>query len=96
MDGELRLALRSGESLDALGAPAIKARAAELIDGACDVVVDLEEIRFIDSAGVGVLVNVFKLARAKGCSARFVGIQSDVMMVLEMLRLDHIFDFAPA
>ena len=91
---EIRLVLRGGDSLDAVVAPSIKARAAEVIDGTCDVVIDLKDVRFIDSAGIGVLVNVFKLTRAKGCSIRYVGINADVMRVLEMLRLDHIFGFA--
>ena len=88
----VRLGLTGCDAIDSVNAAALKAEALALLGDATDVVVDLTGIEFIDSAGVGVLVALFKNARMKGGRARFCGLTQGVRSVLEIIRLDQIFE----
>lgn len=87
-----RVALSGCEAIDSVNAAAVKAEALALLGDASDIVVDLTGVEFIDSAGVGVLVALFKNARLKGGRARFCGVTPGVRNVLEIIRLDQIFE----
>ena len=91
-DGVLLLALVGGDALDTHSAPLVKLQARRLIDGSADVVVDLSCVEFVDSVGLGVLVGLFKTARANGCRTSFVGVRAGVRRVMEIIRLDEIFE----
>ena len=91
-DGVLRLTLVGGDALDTHSAPLVKLQARRLIDGNSDVVVDLSCVEFVDSVGLGVLVGLFKAARFHGCRTSFIGVRSGVRRVMEIIRLDEIFD----
>lgn len=91
-DGVLRLALVGGDALDCHSAPRVKLDARPLIDGSADLVIDMSRVEFVDSVGLGVLVGLFKAARSHGCHTSFVGIRSEVRRVMEIIRLDEIFD----
>lgn len=88
----VRLSLSGCEAIDSANASALKARALELLNGAPDVVVDLSGVEFLDSAGVGVLVALFKNSRLHGGCARFCGLTPGVRSVLELIQLDRIFE----
>ena len=83
----------SGE-FDVLTAPRVRARLLDLLDaGLCQVVVDLEEVRFLDSSGLGALVAGLKLARRRHGDMRLVcHRQRSVLKVLEVTGLDRILD----
>ncbi|HEX4823409.1 MAG TPA: STAS domain-containing protein [Candidatus Polarisedimenticolaceae bacterium] len=87
-----RLVLSGCDAIDHVNAAAVKAQALTLLADATDVAVDLSDIEFIDSAGVGVLVALFKNSRLKGGRARFCGLRPGVRSVLEIIRLDQIFE----
>ena len=87
-----RLGLTGCDAIDSVNAADIKADALALLGDATDVVVDLTGVEFIDSAGVGVLVALFKNARQRGGRARFCGLTPGVRGVLEIIRLDQIFE----
>lgn len=93
--GIAHLRLAGGDALDMAIAAEVKAACLEAVDAGLDVVVDLSGIDFVDSAGVGVLVSVFKRTRLRGRRAAFVGVQPGVRSVLAILRLDQIFELRP-
>ena len=86
------LRLAGADALDLGSAHDVKAGCLEAVDSGLDVVVDLSTIDFVDSAGVAVLVSIFKRTRARGRRAAFVGVQPGVRSVLAILRLDQIFE----
>ena len=90
-----RIVLDCEGALDAHSADRVKRDTLPLIDGQSDVVIDLSLVEFVDSVGLGVLVSLFKAARSKGCSANFTGVSSNVRRVLEIIRLDEIFEVHP-
>jgi anti-anti-sigma factor len=56
------------------------------------VVVDLADVRFLDSTALSTLVYAMKRARAQGGDLRLCRLQQPVRMIFEMTRLDHIFE----
>lgn len=92
----LRIALRGCGAIDSVNASAVKAESLRLIGEATDVIVDLSGVEFIDSAGVGVLVGLFKSLRMRGGRARFCGLTPGVRAVIEIIRLDRIFEIDDA
>ncbi|MBM3320682.1 MAG: STAS domain-containing protein [Candidatus Eisenbacteria bacterium] len=65
-------------------------------DGAGEsrVVLDLSELEFVDSSGLGVFVRIMKEARARGGDVRLAGAANEVRKVLELTRLNRVFDCA--
>jgi anti-sigma B factor antagonist len=66
----------------------------EIDAGVHRLVVDLARVGYIDSSGLGALVKVLKKARSAGGDVRLVGPGPDVRKVLELTRLDRIFEIS--
>jgi len=56
------------------------------------VLVDLSAVDYIDSSGIASLVEGFQLAREKGLEFGLVGVSDRAMQVLELARLDRVFE----
>ncbi len=90
--GVARLFLSGCDAIDCANAAEVKAEALRLLREEPDAVIDLSCVDYLDSAGVGVLVGLFKNARLRGGRARFCGLTPGVRSVLEILQLDRIFE----
>lgn len=89
--------LRLSGELDIIGADLLEARIKELEGNSPDLVVlDLRKISFMDSTGLRSLL----LARARGSeegwSLKLIHGPDPVHRVLELTRMDEVFDFADA
>lgn len=81
----------SGE-IDVATAPALRDRLTDLVDGgATRIVVDLEDVDFIDSTGLGVLVGGVRRARAEDGDLRLVCTNSRILKVFEATGLHEVF-----
>ncbi|GEM_PF-684843 len=81
----------SGE-IDVSVAPKLRNLLRELIEGGQEnLVIDLTEVPFIDSSGLGIFVVAFKLAKAKNGAIKFVGARPEVLKVIQLTRLDKHF-----
>lgn len=81
------------ERMDAHNSDALKSELAKLFDaGKSLVVVDMKEVRFIDSSGLGALVSGFKNASSRQASLKLSGLQSQVKSMFELTRLHRVFD----
>jgi|SRR5581483_2293654 len=79
--------------IDIATAPSLREKLhALLADGHTNIVVDLDEVTFLDSTALGVLVGVLKRARTEGGEVRLVCNQPRVRKVFEITRLDTAFD----
>ena len=56
------------------------------------VVVDLEQIEFIDSSGIGALLSFYKALASQQISLRLRNVGPTVMSVLELLRLHRVLE----
>ena len=82
----------SGE-IDIATAPGLRERLHGLLaDDKHQLVVDLDDVGFLDSTALGVLVGVLKRARSEGGEVRIVCTQPRVRKVFEITRLDSAFD----
>lgn len=66
----------------------------QLEAGARKFLVDFGDARYIDSAGLGVLVTVARAVREEGGELRICGLGEDLRTLFELTRLDTLFDIA--
>ena len=89
-DGVAVLAV-SGD-LDIHAASALRDGLAPLLDGGHRrLVVDLQEVQFLDSTGLGVLVGAMKRARHGGPAVELVCTRAPTLRVLHYTGLDRVF-----
>lgn len=81
--------------LDALSAPDLRQRISSLeAEGIDEILVDLSDIDFVDSAGLAALISGMKAARLSGGDLELVRPRSDeAYRVFELTRFDQVFNF---
>ncbi|MFN8075722.1 MAG: STAS domain-containing protein [Kineosporiaceae bacterium] len=85
-----------GGDLDVQTGPALREVLYELAaKGGQDVVLDLSQVSFLDSSGLGVLVGALKRTRAAGGSLRLAGCSGSVLDVLTLTGLNRVFALEP-
>jgi len=57
-----------------------------------DVSVDLSQVAFLDSSGIGALLSLYKLLATSNPSFKLRRVQPAVQAMIELLRLHRIFD----
>ncbi|HEY9196016.1 MAG TPA: STAS domain-containing protein [Mucilaginibacter sp.] len=55
------------------------------------VVVNFEQVIYVDSSFLGALVSALKLAMSKGGDIAVVGLNSDIKSLFQLVRLDKVF-----
>ena len=89
----------TGDRLDIEVAGDFRSMLLSLIDqGNRQLVVDLEEVTFIDSSGLGALVSALKtLKRSNGPGdVRLARVQPPVVSLMEIIRLNRVFTSYPS
>lgn len=81
------------DRLDANNSEELKAELRRFFDGGTkDLILDLKEVLFIDSSGLGVLVSGYKNASILHGSLKLSNLQSQVRSMFELTRLHRVFD----
>lgn len=94
--GKVVLVVVKEERLDAHNSDHLKQELGRLFEeGKNRVVVDLKEVRFIDSSGLGALVSGFKNASTRQATLKLSSLQSQVKSMFELTRLHRVFDIYP-
>ncbi|MBL0225691.1 MAG: STAS domain-containing protein [Geobacteraceae bacterium] len=92
-NGKVMVVMVREERLDAHNSNELKVEMNRLFEsGTRDLLVDLKEVRFIDSSGLGVLVSGFKNASTHQGSIKLCGLQTQVKSMFELTRLHRVFD----
>lgn len=79
--------------LDAHNSGELKTQMLALFEqGKNNLLVDLQEVRFVDSSGLGALVSGFKNASARSGSLKLCGLQPQVKSMFELTRLHRVFE----
>ena len=60
--------------------------------GADIVLIDLKDVKFIDSSGLGALVSVMKTVRTGGGKLFVCSLNDQVKMVFELTKMDRVFE----
>jgi anti-sigma B factor antagonist len=78
--------------IDVYTSPKLRERLVGLVnEGAASIVVNLDEVDFIDSTGLGVLVGVLKRIRARGGSLGLVCHSDALLRVFTITGLEKVF-----
>jgi anti-sigma B factor antagonist len=59
------------------------------------VVLDLSEVGFMDSTGLGAMLSCLRLMKAKGGSLRVCSLKPEVRRLFDMVMMDRVFDIHP-
>ena len=82
--------------LDAHNSGELKDRILRLFEeGGRDLVVDLRDVQFIDSSGLGALLSGHKNAAQRSASFVLAGLQPRVRSMFELTRLQRVFEIYP-
>ncbi|MCM2356823.1 MAG: STAS domain-containing protein [Geobacteraceae bacterium] len=85
------------ERLDAHNSGELKVEMQRLfVEGKKNVLVDLYEVRFIDSSGLGALVSGFKNAISNQGNLKLSSLQPQVKSMFELTRLHRVFEIFPS
>ena len=88
-----RAVVRVAGEIDVYTAPLLRDKLDEqLRNGSADLVVDLTEVSFLDSTGLGVLVGRLKRVRTIGGTLRLVVSDGRVLKVFSITGLDKVFE----
>jgi anti-anti-sigma factor len=66
-----------------------------LASGATRIVINLEQVNYMDSAGLGALIETHRKTKAKGGSLKLCHLGPKLRQALEMARLLPIFETSP-
>jgi anti-sigma B factor antagonist len=81
------------ERIDAHNSGELKAYLLHLIEqGQTQIIVQLEEVRFIDSSGLGALLSGHKNAITKSGKLALALVQKQVLSMFELTRLNRVFE----
>lgn len=95
VEGDVTVVSVTGD-IEAGSAPELRDRLdALLADGAQRFVIDLEGVRFMDSAGIATLVQLFKRVRIGHGDVRLCCLQPGVEKIFRLVRLHRVFDTHP-
>lgn len=85
------------ERIDAHNSTNLKDYLLRLLEsGDIRLVVDLTDVRFIDSSGLGALLSGFKNAGLRQGSLTLAGLQPRVQSMFELTRLHRVFEIYPS
>jgi anti-sigma B factor antagonist len=94
-DGDACIVTLQGE-VDIYTAPALRERLIEASETDCStVVVDMTEVDFIDSSGLGVLVSALKRVRENDGQMRIVTAKEPILRIFRITGLDRVFELSP-
>lgn len=79
--------------LDGIRANQLRRDISDIVATGVDIVlVDLQDVKFIDSSGLGALVSAMKMVRSAGGKLFVCSINDQVKMIFELTRMDRVFD----
>ncbi|MDI3472945.1 MAG: anti-sigma factor antagonist [Thermotogaceae bacterium] len=86
------LVIRVNGDIDAYHSGDFKKAVKEKIEGFDgDLILVLDEVPYIDSAGLGTLVSLLRDVRTRGREMFLVGLRNNIKKIFEMTRLDRVF-----
>jgi anti-sigma B factor antagonist len=78
--------------VDVYTSPVLKERLIEAAEGGCRVmIVDLDQVGFIDSSGLGVLVGALRRLREQGGEMHVVCTREQILKIFRITGLDKVF-----
>lgn len=94
--GEVLVVKPLDSRIDASGSPDFRGKMVDWINGGHSrIVLDLSQVDFIDSSGLGAIVSVLKTLGSGG-ELRISGLKETVMSLFRLTRMDRVFQIYPS
>ena len=90
--GDVIVVVVPGEQLDASNAKDLKRDIATLIQPQARMVLDLRELNFVDSSGLGAILSSLRQLNATGGDLKLCGMSKPVRALFELVRMHKIFE----
>jgi anti-sigma B factor antagonist len=95
LDGKTVLCLKE-DRLDAHNSGELKERILKILEnGGHDLVIDLGQVQFVDSSGLGALLSGYKNASLRSSGFALARLQPRVRSMFELTRLHRVFEIYP-
>lgn len=79
--------------VDLYSSPQVRTRVLHLVESQSpNIVVDLQDVRYMDSSGVATLIEGYKLCQKNNGRFVLAGLKPEVREVFELTRLDRVFE----
>jgi len=82
----------TGKNIDAGNASEFRAAMAPLIEQHARIVIDLGDVEFIDSAGIGTLISCLRACGERQGQLRLCRLNRPVQALFELMRMHRIFE----
>ncbi len=90
--GDIMVASVPIEELEASNAAEFKQDIALLLDSTSRLALDLGNLQFVDSSGLGAFISCLRKLNAKGGDLKLYNMSKQVRSVFELVRMDRVFD----
>jgi len=80
------------DSLETDNVAAFRMAMSPLMDKSAHFVIDLSEVEFMDSTGLGSMLSCLRTIKAKGGTLRLCSLSSEVKQLFEMVMMDRVFE----
>lgn len=88
--------VRVAGEVDVYTSPQLKTALLDAVGESCQaIIVDLDQVGFIDSSGLGVLVGALRRSREAGGDLRIVSTRETVVKIFRITGLDRVFPIYP-
>ena len=89
---DIAVAILPEDELDDGNAIYFKEAIEPLLDIHSQWLIDLSDLRFIDSSGLGVLLSILHKVRDAGGDLKLCGLNESIRMIFEIVRMHRVFD----
>lgn len=93
--GGVTIATLHGDSLETGNVAVFRRAIAPVTERHTKVVMDLSEVTFMDSTGLGAMLSSLRTLKAKGGELRLANLSAEVAQLFEMVMMDRVFEIYP-
>jgi anti-sigma B factor antagonist len=90
--GDVAVVAVQVEYLDASNSKAFKRDLTNLLGRDVKVVVELDQVKFVDSSGCGTIISCLRQLKAAGGDMKLCGVTKPVRTIFELVRLHSVID----
>lgn len=83
------------DELDASNSGEFKRDIAQVLQAQTKLVLDLSQLRFVDSSGLGAMLSCLRQLSARGGDLKLCSMSKQVRALFELVRMHRIFDIYP-
>ena len=93
--GDIMVVELPGKNLDASNSQEFKRDISSLLKANSKVIFDMTKLDFVDSSGCGAMLSCLKMLKRKRGELKICGLQDRVSDLLQLMRLERVFDIKP-